>query len=420
MTFLSGTNTDQPASPDALETKRVLMFLAEGFEDAEAVTVLDVFGWTKYRPDSVTIEVGICALHERVNGAFGTSFSADVLAGDANAAAYDALVVCGGFHNLGFDEAYAEPVYELVRAFRTQGKPIAALCTGVVCIARADVLDGGRATTYAFSSRHDNIGALAEHGCEYVAEPVVEWNGIVSCAGPGSCQQAAERLLQLLAGTQAAASVVRYRAGVDRAVPAGHPEKPEGETGRTLLERMNSGNHEQLANWGLDKIEVRADAHALDIGCGGGANIRRLLALAPRGVVRGVDYSATSVEMSRELNANAISAGACAVEEADVHALPFPDATFDTVTAFETVYFWQHIEHAFAEVRRVLKDGGTFLVCNETDGTELGTHVFAHAIDGMRVPTGEELTALAKQAGFTSSQVFRDEQRGYLAVACTA
>ncbi len=49
--------------------------------------------------------------------------------------------------------------------------------------------------------------------------------------------------------------------------------------------------------------------------------------------------------------------------------MPFDDEAFDCVSAFETVYFWEDLEKCFAEVHRVMKNGGTFLICNESDGT---------------------------------------------------
>ena len=54
----------------------------------------------------------------------------------------------------------------------------------------------------------------------------------------------------------------------------------------------------------------------------------------------GMDYSEVSVAESQKLNALAIKQGKCNVVQGDVSAIPFSDATFDYVSAFETVYFW--------------------------------------------------------------------------------
>ena len=153
-------------------------------------------------------------------------------------------------------------------------------------------------------------------------------------------------------------------------VPAGHPEKPQGEDGFKLLERMNGGSHEELGLWGISFLPIADTDRVLDVGCGGGANIKRLLARVPRGHVTGVDYSAVSVQASSDHNAEAVEAGRCDVLEGNASALPFPDSSFDIVTAFETTYYWD-LPVALREVARVLKPGGHFLVCNEDDGGEL-------------------------------------------------
>ena len=90
-------------------------------------------------------------------------------------------------------------------------------------------------------------------------------------------------------------------------------------------------------------------------GCGGGANIKTLLKLCPKGRVQGIDYSAVSVEKARKVNARAIAAGRCNVQQASVTELPFEAEQFDVATAFETVYFWPELAQNFREVYRVLK-----------------------------------------------------------------
>lgn len=177
--------------------------------------------------------------------------------------------------------------------------------------------------------------------------------------------------------------------------------KPEGLGGKILLKRMNGGTHEALAQWGLSYITPRQDAVALDIGCGGGGNITRLLSLCPEGTVRGVDYSATSVEMALKVNRRAVETGRCKVLQGDVSALPFEDNAFDLATAFETVYFWPEIENAFRQVLRVLKPGGIFLICNEADGARQPDERWADLVGGMTIYTREQLTQLLETAGFT-------------------
>ncbi len=217
--YLSGTASDQPVEDDGLVTVKVLVFIPAGFEDQEVATVLDVLGWSAYRPSSHKVLVTTCGFGAEKSGAFGTRVHVDIILSNTNvqqlADGHDALVVPGGFHNLGFDEAYCGEVYELIRAFRKQGKPLATLCVGSVLAANAGVLKGGHATTYALSSRHDNPGALRAGGCAQVDESgFVEWSGILSCSGPEYSQEVAERLLELLVGQDASSRIKAQRSGI--------------------------------------------------------------------------------------------------------------------------------------------------------------------------------------------------------------
>ena len=146
--------------------------------------------------------------------------------------------------------------------------------------------------------------------------------------------------------------------------------EPKGLGGKLMVAMMNVGHHAP-ADWGLRFLELQADARVLDCGCGGGANLKTLLKRCPDGIVKGVDYSAVSVEQARKVNQAAIRDGRCVVWQGSVAELIFAADWFDAATAFETVYFWPDPARCFREIWRVLKPGGTFLICNECGG-EMG------------------------------------------------
>ena len=192
--------------------------------------------------------------------------------------------------------------------------------------------------------------------------------------------------------------------------------KPEGFFGKMMVNGMNGGGHAQMANWALSSVQIKEDDQILDIGCGGGANIARLLQRAPKGVVQGIDYSSVSVAKSSKVNAKAIAEGRCKVQEASVVKLPFGESNFDLVTAFETVYFWPEIEKCFAGVRRTLKVGGCFVIVNEDDGLTDANKKWEKIIDGMHTYTPDELRAHLIAAGFHDIAIHRDEQHHWLCV----
>jgi SAM-dependent methyltransferase len=91
----------------------------------------------------------------------------------------------------------------------------------------------------------------------------------------------------------------------------------------------------------------------LDLGCGTGRALR-LLAAAGWSVV-GADVSVDQLAVARK------RAGADAqLVQADAHALPFADGEFDAVVSILTHTDFDDAQAAFAEVARVLRDGGTF------------------------------------------------------------
>lgn len=190
--------------------------------------------------------------------------------------------------------------------------------------------------------------------------------------------------------------------------------RPEGFGGRVMVAMMNLG-HSALAGWGLGFAGGEADTDVLDCGCGGGANIGKLLKKYPAGRVKGIDYSPVSVERSRRLNRRAIEAGRCGVLQASVAELPFADEQFGLVTAFETVYFWPELPQSFREVWRVLKPGGTFLVCNECSGDTAKDDKWTEIVEGMRIYNDAKLRSAMEQAGFGDVRVHKN-RRGWLCV----
>lgn len=174
--------------------------------------------------------------------------------------------------------------------------------------------------------------------------------------------------------------------------------RPEGFFGRLILHGMNSG-HASLSRWALAQVNLAADTRSLDLGCGGGANLSRLLRMCPRGLAAGLDHSPESVTLSRRKNRRELGRR-CIVIQGDVAALPWSDGCFDLVTAFETVYFWPDLQAAFREVLRVLRPGGRFLLACEMADPSSSTIWTRHS-EGMTIYGGPDLKARLEAAGFS-------------------
>ena len=191
--------------------------------------------------------------------------------------------------------------------------------------------------------------------------------------------------------------------------------KPQGTMGKIVVAMMNRG-HAGIAAWGFTHLRFRGDEDVLDCGCGGGANIAVFLRMVDEGYVTGLDYSSVSVDKAREVNHAAIAAGRCEIVQGNVLELPFDDGRFDVVTAFETVYFWPELARCFAEIHRVLKPGGVFMITNEATGKTKSHEKWQKIVDGMSVYTGEELESLLTNAGFARVVIDEDLKRDRLNV----
>ena len=134
---------------------------------------------------------------------------------------------------------------------------------------------------------------------------------------------------------------------------SGNPAKPQGEDGEMMLKRMNE-SHSAVTCWALEHWQIAPDDEILDIGCGGGATLKRMSEKVTTGHLTGVDYSPVSVETSLETNRQDVESGKMKVLEGSVESLSFADDTFDKITTVESFYFWPAPQEILKEVRRVL------------------------------------------------------------------
>ena len=193
--------------------------------------------------------------------------------------------------------------------------------------------------------------------------------------------------------------------------------KPRGRFGRFLVRGMNFG-HSGLTRWGLTKVEIRDNATVLDIGCGGGRALERLASLASLGKVVGIDYSEDSVAVARKRNQRLIATGRVEVLHGSVSSMPFPDATFDCVSAVETYYFWPDIAADLAEVRRVMKPSGQMVIIA---GMYRGSRFDKRNMrliraGGMRCFSVQEFEETLQGAGFSAVAVSVEPRKGWVCV----
>jgi ubiquinone/menaquinone biosynthesis C-methylase UbiE len=192
--------------------------------------------------------------------------------------------------------------------------------------------------------------------------------------------------------------------------------KPTGWLGRSVVSGMNI-RHASLTSWALEGVTIDRHRALLDIGCGGGGTVRRFAEQFSTAKVYGVDYSAASTAASRRANAASAEAGRVLIVRGSASHLPFADASFDLVSAFETHYYWPNLDAAFVEVRRVLAPGGVFVLGVEAYKKGFFASymlILAMKLLGGRILTVDEHRELLVRAGLSDVRVDTQPSRGWL------
>jgi arsenite methyltransferase len=107
-------------------------------------------------------------------------------------------------------------------------------------------------------------------------------------------------------------------------------------------------------------LKLRSGEHVLEIGCGNGLLACEMAGeVGSRGRVDGVDLSSSMIATARDLCAQMPNTGFIAADAVD---LPYEDASFDVATSVQCLCFVSDVSAALAEMRRVLKPGGRFVI----------------------------------------------------------
>lgn len=195
--------------------------------------------------------------------------------------------------------------------------------------------------------------------------------------------------------------------------------KPKGKFGRFIAKGMNKG-HSEMALWGISHISINPKDIILDIGCGGGMNVFNFAKIAQEGKVYGIDYSETSVEVSKKINRIFIESGIVEIKHASVSKLPFSKNTFDTITGFETYYFWPDLINDLKGIFDVLKPKGILLLVNEAykcknEKLRKRNEEWSK-IGNFTINTPQEFQDFLQEAGFSEIKVITDDNKGFILV----
>ena len=152
--------------------KKVFIFLAEGFEETEAVATTDIMLRGGLDVTSVSITGNLL-----VTGAHGIAVQADTLFEKTDLSSGDMLVLPGGMPGASNLNAH-EGLKSALKQYAANGKKIAAICAAPLVLGGLGLLQGKKATAYpGYES--------TLKGATYVNSPVVKDGNIITGRGPG-------------------------------------------------------------------------------------------------------------------------------------------------------------------------------------------------------------------------------------------
>lgn len=135
--------------------------------------------------------------------------------------------------------------------------------------------------------------------------------------------------------------------------------KPEGENGLKVAENMNVTNA-KLYDFVLDQINIYNGEKILEIGFGNGKTIPKIFAKNPKINFYGVDFS--EIMCNQAIAYNQEFQNFIQISCQNAIDMSFDNDFFDTIITLNTVYFWENIETQIAELKRVLRKGGSLVI----------------------------------------------------------
>lgn len=167
--------------------KKVALFLADGFEEIEALATIDILRRADIEVQTVSISGG-----KNVTGAHNVTVLTDAIFGETDFSQTEVLVLPGGMPGAKNLNEH-EDLRKLLADFHAQGKDIAAICAAPMILGGLGILKGKRATCYP-GFEPELVGA------KVTEESVVADENIITGKGPGLAFDFALRLVEKIAG----------------------------------------------------------------------------------------------------------------------------------------------------------------------------------------------------------------------------
>ncbi|AYD40739.1 DJ-1 family protein [Clostridium fermenticellae] len=175
--------------------KKALVLFADGFEEIEALTVVDVLRRGGVRSVICSADDNKC-----ISGAHDVIVKSDMSLCDIDESEYDALIVPGGMpgaENLKNNDR----VINLIKKFNNENKILGAICAGPIVFEKAGILGNMKATSYPGFKEKLNARTYIEN------ELVVQDGNIITSRGPATAAYFSLKVLENLEGKGVSDSV---------------------------------------------------------------------------------------------------------------------------------------------------------------------------------------------------------------------
>ena len=169
--------------------KRVLVPIAPGFEEIEAVTIIDVLR----RAGIEVVAAGTSA--GPIEGSRGISVAVDELLENIDPERFDMIAIPGGSQGVENLKNHP-PVAALLSQFKTQGKLLGAICAAPSLLSTMGLISGRQVTS------HPSVKAQVAPSTVYSESRVVVDGKLVTSRGPGTAMEFSLKLVELLVGAE--------------------------------------------------------------------------------------------------------------------------------------------------------------------------------------------------------------------------
>ena len=174
--------------------KKVFIFLATGFEEVEAISIIDIL-----RRGDVEVKIVSIEQNKLVEGAHNIKIMADSLFSETDFSLAEMLVLPGGMPGttnlLNF-----MPLLDLLNEFNSLNKKIAAICAAPMILGELGLLKGKNATCYPGFEQYLKDAIFTD-------DSVVVDKNIITSRGPATAAVFSSKLLEILKGNEVAENI---------------------------------------------------------------------------------------------------------------------------------------------------------------------------------------------------------------------